>query len=282
MATSGPTVRKRQLGAELRRLRVSAGRLIEDAAAHLECSQAKISRVETGQAPITSRDVKDLLAWYGVTEEAQVAAVLQIHRDAQQRGWWEAYDDVLPSGMSTYAGLESDAVTLDVYEPLLVNGLFQTEDYARAMIRSDREPDEVERLVRFRMERRAALTRSQDPMAVWAIHEESTLRRPLGGVDVMRAQLRLLAELSTLPNVTIQILAHAKGAHVGLNGGFTLLGFDQLTPPGVYLETAGGNIYLQRPADVRKFQVARDQLVGAANDPDDTITMLERIDKEMK
>jgi len=282
MTNSGPTLRKLQLGSELRRLRVGAGKLIEDAAVQIACSTTKISRVETGQAPITARDVRDLLSSYGVLDPVQVAAILEIHRDAQQRGWWEAYDDVLPSGMSTYAGLESDTVSLFVYEPLLVFGLFQTEEYARAMIGCARiDPAEIDRLVSFRLERQEALTRSKDPLMVWAVCEESALRRPIGGSAIMEAQRNHLADLCSLPNVTIQVMPTAKGAHVGLDGGFTLLEFGETIPmSSVYVEGSAGNIYLQKPADVRRFKHRRDQLVGVADDPNHTAPMLRRINKE--
>ncbi|MET9085444.1 helix-turn-helix transcriptional regulator [Streptomyces sp. NPDC004237] len=282
--TGGPTVRRRQLGAELRRLREHAGRRIEDVAAHLECSMSKISRVETGQAPIKARDVRDLLQWYGVTDPDRVETVMQIHKDAQQQGWWAHYGEVLPSGMATYAGLEADARVLRSYESVTVHGLLQTEDYARAVIAAVRpnEPHEVDQLVRFRKERQALLTRRPDPLELWVVLEESALRRPVGGTEVMAAQLRHLAEAATLPNVTLQIMPTAKGAHAALAGTFSLLEFEPHTPTVVYVDSIAGNVYLEKERDVRTFIQTFDLLRAGAPDPQESAAVLERITREMQ
>ncbi|MEU6140813.1 helix-turn-helix transcriptional regulator [Streptomyces sp. NPDC047081] len=284
MATAGgPTVRRRQLGSELRRLREHAGKRIEDVASHLECSMSKISRVETGQAPIKARDVRDLLQWYGVTDPVRVETVMQIHKDAQQQGWWTHYAEVLPSGMATYAGLEADARVLRSYEPTFVHGLLQTEEYARAVIAAVRpnEPQEVDQLVRFRKERQALLTRDPDPLELWVVMEESALRRPVGGREVMVAQLEHLIEATTMPNVTIQVMPTAKGAHAALAGTFSLLEFEPRTPTVVYVNSIAGNVYLEKERDVRTFIQTFDLVRAAAPDPHDTSVTLERIAREM-
>lgn len=285
MATAaGPTVRRRQLGAELRRLREQAGRRIEDVATHLECSMSKISRVETGQAPIKARDVRDLLEWYGVADPLRIETVMQIHKDAQQQGWWAHYGDVLPSGMATYAGLEADARVLRSYESMVVHGLLQTEDYARAVIAAfqPNQPHETDQLVRFRKERQALLTRQPDPLELWVVMEESALRRPVGGKDVMTAQLRHLAEATALPNVTLQIMPTAKGAHPALSGAFSLLEFEPHTPTVVYVNSMAGNVYLEKERDVRSFIQTFDLLRAAAPDPQEASALLEQLTREMQ
>ncbi|WP_432097288.1 helix-turn-helix domain-containing protein [Streptomyces sp. bgisy100] len=284
MATaSGPTVRKRQLGSELRRLRENAGKRIEDVAEHLECSMSKISRVETGQAPIKARDVRDLLEWFGVEDPAQVEAVMQIHKDAQQQGWWAHYEEVLPSGMATYAGLESDAVALRSYEPIFVHGLLQTEDYARAVIAAVRpnEPSEVERLVRFRMERQDLLSRKPDPLELWVVVEEAALRRPVGSAEIMAAQIKHLIHVAALPNVTIQVMPTSKGAHAAMAGTFSLLEFGAKAPTIVYVDSIAGNVYLEKERDVRKFIQTFDLVRAAGPDPLETPAILENIAREM-
>jgi len=284
MATAGgPTVRRRQLGSELRRLRENAGRRIEDVATHLECSMSKISRVETGQAPIKARDVRDLLQWYGVTDPLRIETVMQIHKDAQQQGWWTHYAEVLPSGMATYAGLEADARVLRAYEPTFVHGLLQTEEYAHAVIAAVRpnDPYEVNQLVRFRKERQALLTRDPDPLELWVVTEESALRRPVGGREVMAAQLEHLIEATALPNVTIQVMPTAKGAHAALAGTFSLLEFEPHTPTVVYVNSIAGNVYLEKERDVRSFIQTFDLVRAAAPDPQETAATLERIAREM-
>ncbi|AZP21769.1 helix-turn-helix domain-containing protein [Streptomyces aquilus] len=285
MATAGgPTVRRRQLGAELRRLREQAGRRIEDAATHLECSMSKISRVETGQAPIKARDVRDLLEWYGIADPQRIETVMQIHKDAQQQGWWAHYGDVLPSGMATYAGLEADAQVLRSYESMVVHGLLQTEDYAHAVIAAfqPNRPDETDQLVRFRKERQALLTRQPDPLELWVVMEESALRRPVGGKEVMTAQLRHLAEVTALPNVTLQIMPTSKGAHAALSGAFSLLEFEPHTPTVVYVNSMAGNVYLEKERDVRSFIQTFDLLRAAAPDPQEAAVLLEQITREMQ
>jgi transcriptional regulator with XRE-family HTH domain len=283
-AASGPTVRKRQLGAELRRLREAAGKRIEDVAAHLECSMSKISRVETGQAPIKARDVRDLLQWYEITDPAQVEALMQIHKDAQKQGWWAHYEEVLSAGLATYAGLESDARILRAYEPIFVHGLLQTENYARAVIEAVRpgEPEEVERLVRFRMDRQQLLTRNPDPLEVWVVLEESVLRRPVGTKEVMAAQFKQLAQVSAMPNVTLQIMPTAKGAHMAMAGTFALLDFEPATSSVVYVDSIAGNIYLEKERDVRKFTQTFDLARAAGADPEETPSILEDLAREMQ
>ncbi|WP_431047135.1 helix-turn-helix domain-containing protein [Streptomyces sp. P1-3] len=281
---NGPTVRKRQLGAELRRLREKAGKRIEDVAEHLECSMSKVSRVETGQAPIKARDVRDLLAWYGVDDTAQVEAVMQIHKDAQQQGWWAQFDDVLPSGMSTYAGLESDAVTLRSFEPFVIPGLLQTEPYIRALMASGNPMDQtdIEQLVKFRLRRQQMLEKASGPLELWAVVEETVLRRPVGGKEVMREQLDHLVAMADLPNVTIQVMPLAKGAHAAMVGAFTLLEFGPMTPTVIYVESAAGNIYLEKERDVRRFTQSFDLLRAAAPDPQETTALLKGIAREMQ
>ncbi|MEU6372749.1 helix-turn-helix transcriptional regulator [Streptomyces sp. NPDC046909] len=285
MATAGgPTVRRRQLGAELRRLREQAGKRIEDAATHLECSMSKISRVETGQAPIKARDVRDLLEWYGVSDPLRIETVMQIHKDAQQQGWWAHYGDVLPSGMATYAGLETDARVLRQYESTVVPGLLQTEDYARAVLATawNNQPHETDQLVRFRKERQTLLTRQPDPLELWVVLEEIALRRPVGGREVMAAQLRYLTEAVTMPNVTLQIMPTAKGAHVAMAGPFSLLEFPPQASTVVYVESAAGNVYLEKERDVRTFVQTFDLLRAAAPDPQEAHALLEQLTREMQ
>ncbi|KJY41478.1 hypothetical protein VR41_12455 [Streptomyces sp. NRRL B-1568] len=241
--------------------------------------------METGQAPIKARDVRDLLAWFGVEDPVQVEAVMQIHKDAQQQGWWAHYEEVLPSGMATYAGLESDAVALRSYEPIFVHGLLQTEDYARAVIAAVRpnQPEEVERLVRFRMQRQDLLSRRAEPLELWVVVEEAALRRPVGGKEVMAAQIKHLIHAAVLPNVTIQVMPTAKGVHAAMAGTFSLLEFSAKAPTTiVYVDSIAGNVYLEKERDVRKFIQTLDLVRAAGPDPQETPAILENIAREME
>src|SRR6266540_3352438 len=196
-----PTLRRRQLGMELRRLREAAGITIDHVAERLECSGSKISRIETGQTGVTPRDVRDMLSIYGV-ELDYAETLLQIAREARQKGWWQLYGDVLTGA---YVGLEAAVDRIRAYEALVVPGLLQTEGYAQAMIhaaRPDISPGEVDKRVRVRMSRQSLLSQD-DPPDLWVVLDEAVLRRPVGGAEVMRRQLMHLATVAELPNVTL-------------------------------------------------------------------------------
>lgn len=281
---SGPTVRRRQLGAELRRLREAAGRSIEQAAAHLECSTARISRIETGQrgATVRLRDVKALLELYGAADNQRLTEeITALAREAQTQGWWQPYESVMPTGFDILVGLENDATTEHVFEPLLVPGLLQTPEYASALIRVGRSGADktAERLVELRMERQGVLTRRSDPLALWAVIDEAALRRPIGSPDIMRAQTRHLIEVADLPNVKIQVLPFARGAHAGLNGAFTVLELPE-APTVVYTETQAGDIYVEKDRDVRRFVETFGVLRVTALGFEQTLAFLDSLTKE--
>src|SRR5215467_14020214 len=194
-AISGPTVLRILLGSQLKRLREEAGVTPDVAGYEIRASRSKISRMENGRVSFKERDVADLLALYGVTDEQQIRHMLTLAQHANSRGWWARYDDVLPDWFSTYIGLEQATSLIRTYELQFVPGLFQTEDYARAVTvlghRAAPE-EEIERRVSLRLKRQEILARSEPVPKVWAVIDESALRRPLGGREVMRAQLRHL------------------------------------------------------------------------------------------
>jgi transcriptional regulator with XRE-family HTH domain len=282
----GPTVHRRQLGAELRRLREAAGFRMEDAAQALGCSHTRMSRIETGKGGAVAKpsDVRTLCEKYGVTDDRQVQMLLDmLSVAAQQRGWWEDFEGVLPSGLEVYVGLESDAHAERAWEPLLVHGLLQTPEYARALIQAARlhRPGDIDDLVQIRTERKKLLTRSRNPLQLWAILDEAVLHRPVGGPEVMKEQIAHLRELAEIPNVTIQVFPFAKGAHPGLSGAFALLEFDG-DPAVVYVDSPAGNLYMEKQRDVRRFIQSFDLLRAAALDPDESAAQLERAAREMK
>src|SRR6185437_5766116 len=198
MATEqSPTVRRRRLALELRRLREAARLTCEEVAEHLECSASKISRVETGRVSVSPRDVRDMLELYGVTGKERDSLV-QLARDSRQKGWWHAYSDPHNPQIGTYVGLESAASEIRVYEVSLIPSLLQTEDYARAIITSgmmNGAGDNTERSVALRMARQPALTRAEPPL-LWTVLDEAALRRRVGGAELMRAQLEHVLELA--------------------------------------------------------------------------------------
>ena len=273
--TRSPTGRRRRLGAELRRLRDDAGLTIDKVAEALDCSPSKISRIETGQVGATPRDVRDMLELYRV-DDAQREALVQIAREARERGWWQKYVDV-PDGVPAFVGLEAAATSIDIYMSLVVPALLQTSDYTRAVIRAVR-PDlparEIERRVELRMGRQLILGQD-DPPTLRVLLDDTLLRRPVGGGTVMRGQLEKLIHAAALPSVTLQVLPVATGAHAGMDGPFTIFGFPASAKLDVVvLDSAADVLYLESSQDLRRYRQVFELLGPAALTPGDSAAFL--------
>ncbi len=268
--TMGPTVRRRRLGSELRRLREDHSIKLEEVADRLGVAASTLSRIETGKAPTKSVYLSAMLEMYGVTDPSQRQVLVDMAREGHRKGWWSVYDDVLPTGFGIYVGLEAEAAGLRSFEGEVVQGLFQTPDYARAILREVqvRDTDEqIERLVDLRMKRQEVLDRNP-PLDVWMILDEAVVRRTIGGPGVMRDQLARLVEASKKPNVTLQVLPFSSGSHAGLRGPFSILEFPERADPDVaYVESVAGIIYLEKEREVRTCAEAFDRLRAAALSP---------------
>lgn len=274
-----PTIRRRRLGAELRRRREGAGMTIDGVAERLECSASKISRIETGHTAATPRDVRDMLGIYRVVG-AECEELVQIAREARQKGWWHPYSTVLTGA---YVGLEAAARSIRAYEQQVVPGLLQTEEYAKAMIRAARPDitaDEVERRVRVRLGRQSLL--AQDgPIDLWVVLDEAVVSRPVGGDAVMRAQLEGLVGAAELPHVTLQVLPFEAGAHAGMDGTFSILDFPSPSDPDVvYAENATGGLFLEKSDELRKYIHIFDHIRAAALRPEDSVALIAKLTKE--
>jgi transcriptional regulator with XRE-family HTH domain len=268
-----PTVRRRRLSGELRRLRDQAQLTIDDVAEKLACSASKISRIETGHVSVTPRDTREMLKLYGV-EPNQLEALVQLAKEARKKGWWHSYNEVFTGA---FVGLEAETSSLRAYQALLIPGLLQTEDYMRAVIRAAR-PDateaHVEKRVKARLARQRLLT-DLDPPRYWAVIDEAVLCRTVGGPKVMHAQLNWLIARASLPHVTIQVLPFSAGAHAGMEGPFLILGFpEQADPDVVYVDNTTTGIYLEEPAEILRYTLMFDHLRAAALAPDDTLTRI--------
>ena len=274
-----PTIRRRRLGAELRRRREAAGVTIDGVAERLECSASKISRIETGHTSATPRDVRDMLEIYGVLG-AECDELVQIAREARQKGWWHPYSTVLTGA---YVGLEAAAQSVRAYEQQVVPGILQTEEYAKAMIkaaRPDITADEVDRRVRVRLGRQSLLNQD-DPIELWVVLDEAVVSRPVGGDGVMRAQLERLVEASDLPNVTLQILPFEAGGHAGMDGTFAILDFPEPSDPDVvYAENATGGLFLEKSDELRKYTFIFDHIRAAALGPEESVAYIAKLAKE--
>ena len=280
----GPTVLRIMLGNQLRRLREAGGITPDQAGYEIRGSRSKISRIEHGRVGFKERDVEDLLTLYGVTDEELRASMLTLARQANTPGWWAKYNDVLPVWFEPYLGLETAASLIRSFELQFVHGLFQTEDYARAVTILGYGPgaiDEIERRVSVRVRRQAVLT-SADPPRVWSVIDEAALRRPIGGRQVMRAQLEHLLEATALPHVTIQVVPFRRGGHAAAGGSFTILRFAAPDLPDVvYLEQLTSALYLEERRDVDHYMEVMNRLSAEAHTPVATTRFLQEILKEL-
>lgn len=272
-----PTLRRRRLSAELRRLREAAGVSVADAAKALECSPDKILWIERAEwVRPNPRDIRDLLDAYNVTDKRQRELLIALAREGGQRDWWQPYSKMLSERYSTYIGLETEAVALWTFQLAVVPGLLQTPEYAAALERTGPavvDEAEIERRVELRTERQRILT-GDDPVTLFAVIDEAALRRRVGGEDVMRAQRAHLAEMAQHPRITLQVIPFYVGSHPGTAGSFTILSFDQGDPDAVYVETIAGELLLEEDPDVKRYRAASLRLTGMALTPSDTIAMI--------
>jgi transcriptional regulator with XRE-family HTH domain len=277
-----PTVRRRRLALELRRLREAAKLTCEEVAEQLECSASKISRVETGRVSVSPRDVRDMLEIYGVPE-AQRDSLVQLARESRQKGWWHAYGDSVLPHFGTYLGLESAASDIRIYEVNLIPGLLQTEDYARAVISAgmvDKPRTDIERSVALRMERQQ-VTRTNMPK-VWAVLDEAALRREVGGPEVMRIQLESLREAASTRNVSLQVIPFRGGAHPAMGRPFVVLSFSEEPDPDVvYLEDLTSALWVENVDEVDRYNVFFNHLCATALSFDDSSALMTAVLKEM-
>jgi transcriptional regulator with XRE-family HTH domain len=251
----GPTLRRRRLGAELKRCRESAGLTQENVSRHFEWHSAKVTRIETARVAVTPRDVKDLLTLYGVDDQEYRETLMALARQSREKTWLTDYRDLMRPG--NFVGLEAEASSMRTWEPIILPGLLQTEAYMRALMRSGRSsdpPQHIDRRVALRLKRQGRLT-SSAPLTLAAIIDESVVRRVIGGSDVMNEQLRRLIEVAQLPNVTVQILPFDAGEHPFLGGSAALLEFRETTHPDVvYLEGLAGDLYEEQPLEVGRYR----------------------------
>lgn len=264
-ADEGPTLRRRRLGLELKGCRERAGMTQEQVSRHFEWHSAKVTRIETARVAVTARDVKDMLALYGVEDDEYRDALMALARRSKERTWWMAYKDVLPAG--TFIGLESEATAERVWAPTLVPGLLQTEAYMRALMRAGLPADDregIDRRVELRLARQARLTAAV-PLSFSAIADESVIRRVVGGRDVMREQLRRVLDLMRLRNVSFQLLPLDSGEHMFMGGPAVLLEFPEAAHMDVvYLEGLAGEGYEELPAEVSRYRREFDRLSARA------------------
>ena len=273
---SGPTVLRILLGSQLRMLREVRGITREEAGYAIRASGSKISRMELGRVSFKERDVTDLLKLYGVDED-EAATLVELAVQANTPGWWHKYSDVLPDWFQVYVGLEEAASLIRLYEVQFVPGLLQTADYARAVVRLGQPgaaPEEIERRISLRMGRQELLTKPGGPR-LWAIVDEAALRRPIGGKEVMRAQLEQLILATEEPQVTLQVMPFRSGGHAAEAGAFTIMRFPEPDLPDVvYLEQLTSALYLDKRDDVEKYTEVMERLSVESESPERSVDIL--------
>nr|WP_202892613.1 helix-turn-helix transcriptional regulator [Kribbella shirazensis] len=265
----------------MRRLREAAGITRTQAAWEIRGSESKISRLELGRVSFKVRDVDDLLTFYKLEDESERERLLTMAQQANDPGWWQRYDDLTPIWFHDYLGLEMAADLIRTFELQFVPGLLQTPEYARAIIQLGRQDvalprAEVDRLVSLRMSRQEVLTR-QRPARLWAIIDESVLKRPIGSPAVLRAQLEYLIEASRRHNVTLQIIPFEKGGYTATGGAFTLLRFNDADLPDiVYIEHLTSAVYLDKREELDTYVVTMDAVTITAAQPRETESIIRR------
>jgi transcriptional regulator with XRE-family HTH domain len=268
-----PTVRLRRLAAELRQLRAAAGLTREEVSEQTSINSATLYRIETARVRPQRRTLVALLDKYGVTDEDQRSEMIALSRQATQLGWLQQYESELPEQYTTYISFEAEARSIRDYESQFMPGLLQTEDYARALIQGTLPllpADEVQRRVEARLQRQAALTK-KTPLKLWAIMDEAVLTRMVGGPPVMVEQLNGLIDAGRQPHITLQVIPFDIGAHPGMTGPFVMMDFpDKADPELVYTESMGGDLFLERDTDIRRYTTMFEHLRALAMSPSDS------------
>jgi transcriptional regulator with XRE-family HTH domain len=281
--SSGPTALRIILGNQLRRLREAAEISPADASQRIRGSKSKISRLELGRVGLKERDVDDLLTFYGVTDPAERGQFLEMVRQSNEPGWWYRFADLMPEWFQDYVGLEEAASRILTCELQFVPGLMQTEEYARAIATSGHPhlaTADAEWRVTLRKRRQKVLFQPYPPR-LWAVIDESVLHRPLGGRDVLIAQIEHLLQLTTLPHVTLQVVPYELSGYAA-EGAFTMLRFAQAELPDiVYIEHLTGAFYLDKRGDVEQYGRVFDQLTVDAATPRETRQLLVKARAEL-
>lgn len=272
-----PTPRSRRLGRELRRLREARSLTQGDAAKLLKCSQQRIARIESGDIKPRPRDVLEILVAYDVPhDEEQGLALRAMAEQLREPGWWQRLN-TLPARYVTFIAYEAEAADLRQFQPTLIPGLIQTRAYAHEVIRIGRETDqeEITQRVEARLKRQEVLTARQPPLRLQAIITEQALMLEVGDADLRREQLDHIIKVATLPNVTVQVLTLAAGAHLAVHGGFEVLTFADGDPPLGYIETLAGELFLESPEEIRRLTGVFEHLLSLALSPRESIRLIQ-------
>lgn len=275
MGTTRVRGRRRQMARRLRTLRTRAGMSLEEVSRKMEWSSSKLGRWESGEHLTEIHGLKSLLDIYGVTAD-RWEEYFELSRAARQPGWWRSY------GLDNkgYVPLEADASLVRDFTLCYVPGLLQTADYARALFLGSgdrRSTEKLKNAITVRMIRQKRLTSEADPLELIAIMDESVLYRPVGGPEVMAAQLAHLVEAAALDTVTLQVLPMSAGAHPSMASGLIVLSFGDLGEPDVwFVEHTMGSTQSEKADGVARATLKFDRLRSDALSPDDSVALIRK------
>lgn len=274
-----PTVPQRALANALERRREAAGLSREGVNSALEWSSMKCYRIETARVTVSPGDILQLARLYHL-EDAEAEALVALARQAKRPGWWNGMSQSLPAGFSVHLELESAAYAIRTYEAQFVPGLWQTEDYARAVLSAhsvSSTPEQIERQVTIRMRRQQVLDRtSPPPPEIWAVLDEAVIRRVVGGRDVMRRQLGRLREIPEDTRVTLQVLPFSAGAHMAAYGSFSLFDpSDPAFPVTASTDRPAGTLIEDDPSDIRQYTLIFNHLRATSLNPAESRSLID-------
>ncbi|MEU5089663.1 helix-turn-helix transcriptional regulator [Streptomyces sp. NPDC021356] len=276
------TTRRRQLGAMLRKLRARKGMTLEEAGRLVGVSKATVSRYETQAGPVKWIVVDALCREYGATD-AEREAVVRLAKDAKQQGWWSSFADSIPESMNLLLTLEDEAVHENHFSCVYVPGLLQTRAYTTALQEANEirlDPAEIERLVDIRMKRQEILARSK-PLRMWAILDESVIRRVVGSAEIMKEQLERLLEANESSHIRLQVLPFSKGAHAAALGSFVIIGGTEAALDVAYVDFHTGSLFLEKDEELERYRLAFEYLRAQALDVEASSAMIQRARKEL-
>lgn len=274
-----PTLRRRRLAGELRRLRAESGKTSTEVAKLLEWTPGKLTRMERNEGRrYDPHDVERLCQVYEA-DETTTGYLMQLARDGKRKGWWDPYDKMLSEATTTFFGLEVEAAKELIFEGLTVPGLLQIEGYAHAMIQAGPvkiSDDQVQSRVEARMKRQQAL-HENPALEIVAVIDEAALHRVVGSEAVMRAQIEHLKEAARQPNITLHVIPFEAGAHAGMSGSFNILQFPEPTDlDAVFTDLVAGQMFIEEPSEVKRYHDAFIHLVGSAIGTGATLALLDR------
>lgn len=286
MRVVGPTIPRWSLGEQLTKLRDNAQVSYDRVAEELGLSVSQIRKMESGDRKVRKSDLTVMLSLYGVEDEQHRDFLHELQKLSDQRGWWTPYGGIQEK-FAIFLSLEGSAVAIKGFEPSVVHGLFQTEDYTRAIAIRDRRigeltPEQAETEIEIKTQRQQTVFGGDEQPQLHVIFDEAALRRVVGGPEVMATQLEHIVELTKATNVRVQVVPYDQGAHPGQFGAFEIFEFDEeLHSPIVYVEGQAGSNYLEKADDLRRCSLSFDDLTASALSPRDSVRMIAGIAREL-